>query len=290
MSTEEGIIVKGIGGFYYVDTGEKIIECRARGKFRKTDITPMVGDRVSVSGDGGASLCKIFPRKNFLVRPPVANIDSIVIVCAAKNPAPDFSLTDKMLVIAESRNIEGTVCINKTDLVSQKEVNAMADIYKKAGYGVIVACAATGEGAEELSAQIKGKTVAFAGLSGVGKSSLLSLVTGRELAVGDVSKILRGKHTTRHVELISACGGYVFDTPGFSRLEIEGVKAAELRFLFPEIAKHEGECRFRGCAHILEPDCAVLKAVENGEIASQRHKSYTEFYEILKNIKEWEQK
>lgn len=292
MSIEEGIIVKGIGGFYYVDTGEKIIECRARGKFRKTDITPIVGDRVEVNEEksGEGSVTRIFERKNFLVRPPVANIDAIVVVCAAANPAPDFALMDKMLVIAENCGIEGIVCINKTDLISQEQTEEISHVYRLAGYKVVIACAAEGRGDEELAAIVKGRTVAFAGLSGVGKSSLLSLITGRDLAVGGVSKIQRGKHTTRHVELISACGGYVFDTPGFSKLEINGVKPQELRLLFPEMEKLEGQCRFRGCAHIAEPDCAVLEAVKNGEIAQSRHKSYTEMYEILKNIKEWEQK
>lgn len=292
MSITDGIIVKGIGGFYYVDTGEKIIECRARGKFRKTDVIPMVGDKVSVTVEksGEGSVSRIYERKNALIRPPVANIDAIVLVCAAANPAPDFALMDKMLVIAQKNGIEGMVCINKTDLITNEQVDEISLVYKNAGYKVITACAALGEGIDELEKIIKGKTVAFAGLSGVGKSSLLSLLTGKDLAVGDVSKIQRGKHTTRHVELIPASGGYVFDTPGFSRLEVSGIKAEELRLLFPEMEKYEGQCRFRGCAHIAEPDCAVLEALNMGEISQSRHKSYCDMYEILKNVKEWEQK
>ncbi len=233
MSRAEGIIVKGIGGFYYVDTGEGIVECRARGKFRKTELTPIVGDRAAVLTEDGktGSVSEIFPRRNYLIRPSVANIDSIVLVCAAATPAPDYMLLDKLLVIAGSRDIEGIVCVNKTDLVGKAEAEEITSVYKRAGYKTVLTCAEKGEGAEALAELIKGKTTAFAGLSGVGKSSLLRLITGRELEVGGVSKIERGKHTTRHVELIKAAGGYVFDTPGFSRLELEGIKADELRHL-----------------------------------------------------------
>lgn len=292
MSTADGTIIKGIGGFYYVDIGGNVTECRARGKFRRNELTPLVGDRVSVAlnADATGSIQKIYPRKNFLVRPSVANIDTLVLVSAAATPNPDYSLIDKLLVVAELKEIEGIICINKTDLVSNEETEAFLSVYRRAGYKTVAACAETGRGADELAGLIKGKTTAFAGLSGVGKSSLLSLITGRELAVGGVSKIERGKHTTRHVELIAANEGYVFDTPGFSRLEIEDVKAEELRLLFPEMARLEGQCRFRGCVHMAEPDCAVIEAVKDGKIAESRYKSYKELYDILKNIKEWEQK
>lgn len=292
MSTAEGTIVKGIGGFYYVDTGSAIVECRARGRFRKTELTPLVGDSVEIEigADDSGSVREIRPRRNFLIRPSVANIDAIVLVSAAATPAPDYALIDKLLVIAESKGIEGIVCINKTDLVTSAETEEFLSVYRRAGYKAVAVCAQSGQGTDELSGLIKGKITAFAGLSGVGKSSLLSLITGRDLAVGGVSKIERGKHTTRHVELIAANGGYVFDTPGFSRLEIEDVKADELRLLFPEMEVREGQCRFRGCKHVSEPDCAVLAAVARGEIAESRHKSYVELYNILKNIKEWEQK
>lgn len=292
MRTASGTIIKGIGGFYYVDIGSETVECRARGKFRKTHELPMVGDRVEVEvgEDNTGSVIKILPRRNFLVRPSVANIDVLVAVSAAATPEPDYLLADKLLVVAEHRNIEAIVCINKTDLVSAEETEKFLSVYKRAGYKAIAVCAGDGSGTDELFSLIDGKTAAFAGLSGVGKSSLLSLVTGRDLAVGGVSKIERGKHTTRHVELIPAGGGYIFDTPGFSRLELDDIKAEELRMLFPEMARLEGQCRFRGCNHVAEPGCAVLAAVECGEIAESRHKSYKEIFDVLKNIKEWELK
>ncbi len=290
MSRSNGTIIKGVGGFYYVDTGAAEIECRARGKFRKTDVTPIVGDKVSIeiSADGTGSIEEIYPRSNSLIRPGVANIDMLVSVSAAAAPQPDRLLVDKLLVIAELKGIEAAVCVNKTDLADKAEAEDFLSAYRKAGYKTVAVCARSGEGFAELSELIRGKTTAFAGLSGVGKSSLLSLITGRKLEVGDVSKIERGRHTTRHVELIAANGGYVFDTPGFSRLEIEGVRAENLRLLFPEIARFEGQCRFRGCLHIAEPDCAVAAAAKNAEIAQSRLNSYREIYSVLKNIKEWE--
>lgn len=292
MKTAIGTIIKGIGGFYYVDIGETTAVCRARGRLRKTHELPIVGDRVEIGldGDGTGSVTKILPRKNFLVRPSVANIDLLVAVSAAATPSPDYLLTDKLLAVAEHRGIEAMVCINKTDLADRDEIESFLSVYRSAGYRALAVCAEDGQGTDELFSLIEGKTAAFAGLSGVGKSSLLSLVTGRELAVGGVSRIERGRHTTRHVELIPTRSGYIFDTPGFSRLEPEGIKADELRLLFPEMAALEGQCRFRGCTHLAEPDCAVLEAVKNGFIAESRHKSYREIYETLKNINEWEQK
>ncbi len=290
MTNTEGTIIKGVGGNYYISAGDNLVECSARGRLRR-ELAPMVGDRVSISigRDGTGSIEKILPRRNFLIRPSVANIDTLVVVCAAASPAPDFGLLDKLLAIAAGKNIEGVVCVNKTDLVSDTDAEAIVGVYRRAGYMALTACARTGEGLDEICGLIKDKTVAFAGLSGVGKSSLLSLVTGRSLEVGDVSRIERGRHTTRHVELIPAHGGYVLDTPGFSRLEVEGIKAQELRLLFPEMEKLEGQCRFRGCTHTAEPDCAVIAAVKSGEIAGSRYDSYKEMYEVLKGIKEWEE-
>lgn len=281
----KGTIIKGIGGFYYVDTESGIAECRARGKFRKNDILPMVGDRVEIE-DG--SVKKIEERKNFLIRPAVSNIDLLVIVAAISNPAPDTALIDKMLVIAAQKGIEGSLCINKSDLDSEGDAENLRSAYEKAGCRVFITSAEKGEGIEELKDELSGKTTAFAGLSGVGKSSLLTILTGRELETGSTSRIERGRHTTRHVELIRTDFGYVFDTPGFSQLEIEGMKCGELREYFPEIWEREGMCRFRGCSHTAEPDCAVKMAVEDGDIALSRYESYKAFYEKLKLIKDWE--
>ncbi len=287
----KGTIIKGIGGFYYVDTNESVIECRARGKFRKTELTPMVGDTVEIelSASGQGSVTKIEMRRNELIRPAVSNIDLLVIVTAVSNPSPDRALIDKMLVIAESKGIEGILCVNKTDL-DHEDAKALCDCYIKAGYKAFLTSAAENDGVEELKRALSGKTAAFAGLSGVGKSSLLSIITGQSLETGSTSKIERGRHTTRHIELIKAGGAYVFDTPGFSQLEVEDVKAAELKEFFPEVWKREGLCRFRGCSHTAEPDCAVKEAVEKGEIAASRYESYVSMYEKLKMIKEWETK
>ena len=289
----EGIIVKGIGGFYYVSTPGGTVECHARGKFRKDELSPIVGDYVSLllNPEGTGSICKIHERKNFLIRPGVSNVDALVLVSALRSPMPDFLLIDKLLVTAASKGIEGIICLNKTDLAAdEEETERFCEIYRKAGYSVIAASAKTGEGVKEIQSLIKGRTVAFAGLSGVGKSSLLKRITGADLQVGSVSRIERGKHTTRHVELIEAAGGYVFDTPGFSRLEADTLRAADLWQFFPEIAPLHGTCRFRTCNHIGEPVCSVKEAVNGGSIAQNRYDSYIEIYNKLKDIKDWERK
>ena len=291
-SLYRGVIVKGVGGFYYVRTADRTFECHARGKFRVKGVSPIVGDRVVMSvnkEDGTGRITEIEPRKNFLVRPEVANVDLIVLVSAARSPMPDYLLTDKMLIFAESKQIESIICLNKTDLVSDSEVCSFSSVYRSAGYNVIEACAATGEGTDELKNIIKGRTVAFAGLSGVGKSSLLKKITGGEdIKVGSVSRIERGKHTTRHVELMETAGGYVFDTPGFSKLETSELRANDLRFYFPEIRSREGQCRFIDCNHVGEPDCAVAEAVKSGKISESRHKSYVTFFSELNEIKDWQ--
>lgn len=286
----KGTIIKGIGGFYYVDTSDGIVECRARGKFRKNEILPMVGDRVEIeiAPSGQGSVKVIEERKNYLVRPAVSNIDLLVIVAAISNPEPDTALIDKMSVIASMQGIEVALCINKSDLDADDCVEKIKSAYEKAGINVFVTSAEKGEGIEALKEALKGKTTAFSGLSGVGKSSLLKIITGNDLETGSTSKIERGRHTTRHVELMKTSFGYVFDTPGFSQLEIENLKCGELREYFPEIWEREGLCRFRGCSHTAEPDCAVKKAVENGEIAQSRYESYKMLYDKLKLIKDWE--
>lgn len=285
-----GTIIKGIGGFYYVDTDEGIIECRARGKFRKNEILPTVGDKVLIETTDmkQGSVKEIEARKNALIRPAVSNIDTLMIVAAVANPMPDTSLIDKMLVIASSRGIKGALCINKSDLDDAGETEKLKECYEKAGYTVYVTSAEKGEGIEELRSSLRNKTTAFAGLSGVGKSSILTIITGKELETGDTSRIERGKHTTRHVELMRIEDGYVFDTPGFSQLEVEDIKASELKEHFPEIEKCDGFCRFRGCSHTKEPDCAVKEALEKGNISLSRYDSYVKMYEKLKLIKDWE--
>ncbi|MCC8169810.1 MAG: ribosome small subunit-dependent GTPase A [Oscillospiraceae bacterium] len=284
-----GIIIKGIGGFYYVKTADdNIYECKARGIFRKEHIMPMIGDRVSIDISGGkGSITEISPRTTQLVRPPVANIDTLVLVVAAASPDPNLFLLDKMLVNAEINGIEPMICINKTDLVQRADLE---EIYKC--YTVIYVSAEKREGIDKLSSLIKDRVSAFAGLSGVGKSSLLNLITDSEMETGSVSKkINRGRHTTRHVELMElSTGGFVLDTPGFSSLEIDSIKADELQNYFPEMAEVKNDCRFRGCSHINEPDCAVKRLLNSKGIAQSRYESYKELYNTLKQIKEWEKK
>lgn len=282
-----GRINKGIGGFYYVAVDDEIIECKARGKFRKEHITPIIGDEVEIEvKNGKGAITKIYERKNSLIRPAVANIDVIVVVVASKDPDPATFVTDKMLVNAEINGIPSIVCINKSDLANTSE---LYDIYTCAGYKTVCVSALENNGLDELFEIIKGKTAAFAGVSGVGKSTILSRITGMELETGTVSdKISRGKHTTRHVELFKMRGGgYVLDTPGFSSVETEDISLQDLESCFPEILKHSSNCRFRGCAHIGEPDCAVKNAVLEGVIPQSRYESYKELYEIQKGKKIW---
>ncbi len=280
--------MKGIGGFYYVKASDRCVyECKARGIFRKLGITPMIGDFVEVEvKNGKGNITAIQPRKTSLIRPAAANVDMLVLVAASKEPEPNFLLLDKMLVHAEMNGIEPVICINKTDIDDGKKIY---DAYKCTGYEIVKVSALRNEGTAELEEVICGRTAAFAGLSGVGKSSLLSRITGNNLQTGAVSdKIHRGRHTTRHVELMELeGGGYVMDTPGFSSMELTGVRAEELWRYFPEMAKRAGECRFRGCVHINEPDCAVKAAAEAGEISTSRYQSYRDLYDTLKDIKEW---
>ena len=283
----KGRIIKGIGGFYYVKTPDGTVhECRARGIFRKNGIKPTIGDEVEFEN---ASIDRIYHRKSYLVRPNVANIDKLIIVLAAANPQPDTFLADKLTVAAAAAGIQPVILINKTDLAPCAEIRR---IYEKAGFKVLETCAAKGIGAEAIKEEISGCVSAFAGLSGVGKSSILNMLCGENAETGETSKINRGRHTTRHVELFEAGKDtYILDTPGFSSLklpEICDIKAAQLADYFPEFAHLESDCRFKGCSHINEPDCAVKNMVERGEAAQSRYESYKELYAQLKEVKDWE--
>ena len=287
-----GIIVKGIGGFYYVKTPDgRTAECRARGRLRKMGITPTVGDcaEITVVNENPyeGAIEGIGQRKNILVRPPVANIDCIAVVAAAASPAPDTFLIDKLLVCAEKNKIQAVIVINKTDI---SDGNELAKTYERAGYRVFKVCAENGSGIDELKSFTAGKITAFAGNSGVGKSSILRRF-GLDVETGEISKIERGKHTTRHVELFPAeNGGYVMDTPGFSLLDIGKTPADELCGYFPEFEKFSGGCKFAGCVHYgAKPrDCGVCAAAESGEIAKSRYESYTALYSALKEIKSYD--
>lgn len=287
----EGIIIKGIGGFYYVKAADgNVYECKARGIFRNEKIIPVIGDNVRIETDGAkGAVTDIFPRRTQLVRPSVANIDMLVLVAAAASPDPNLFLIDKMLINAQINGIQPIICINKTDLTEGTE---LADIYTNAGYKVISVCAKENIGIDALLDAVKGKISAFAGLSGVGKSSILNILTGNALETGAVSeKIQRGKHTTRHVELFELPqGGFVLDTPGFSSLEIHTIKADELQNYFPEMSQTKDMCRFRGCSHINEPDCAVKAMLIDGRMPQSRYESYKTLYNQLNSVKEWERK
>lgn len=289
MTDMKGKIIKGIGGFYYVKaTDNNVYECKARGIFRKDNIKPCIGDRVEISIENGkGSIDKIYERSSHLIRPPVANIDILVIVAAATDPEPNVFLIDKLLVNAEESGICPIILVNKTDVKSGKELR---EIYQKAGYCVLEVSAASEDGFEKLLPYLKDKTSAFAGLSGVGKSTILNLLTDTCQETGSVSeKIKRGRHTTRHVELLElAGGGFVLDTPGFSSFEVNRIKAADLYKYFPEMRDFGDSCRFKGCSHINEPDCVIKQRLACGEIAQSRYESYVELYNQLKNIKDWE--
>lgn len=287
----EGIITKGIGGFYYVKaTDANMYECKARGIFRNEKIIPIIGDRVIINVENGkGSIVKILPRRTQLLRPSVANIDMLVLVVAAASPEPNKFLIDKMLINAQINSIKPIICINKTDISDGFELEK---IYKSAEYEVVMVCAENETGIDNLIDIIKGQVSAFAGLSGVGKSSILSIITKNKLETGEISeKISRGKHTTRHVELFPLKeGGFVFDTPGFSSIEICGVRPEDLQNYYPEMENAKYMCRFRGCAHIDEPGCAVKALLETGEMYQSRYDSYKEIYKQLKSVKEWERK
>lgn len=288
-----GKIIKGIGGFYYVDTEKGLYECRARGIFRKNKITPLVGDRVSISvvdeENKKGVVEEIEKRDTELVRPPIANVDKALIVFAIKNPSPNLSLLDRFIVLAEKENLEIVIVFTKVDLDADGELlEELKSIYEVSGYKVIPVSNKLKLNIDKIKEELKENTVVFAGPSGVGKSSLLNEVDKNfELKTGEVSdKIKRGKHTTRHAELLKLeCGGMVADTPGFSSLTLDDIDESELKEYFIEFDKHD-DCRFGSrCIHENEPSCAVKEAVENGEISKKRYESYIQLLNEIRSGK-----
>ena len=288
-----GKIIKGIGGFYYVDTEKGLYECRARGIFRKNKITPLVGDRVSISvvdeENKKGVVEEIEKRDTELVRPPIANVDKALIVFAIENPAPNLSLLDRFIVLAEKENLEIVIVFTKVDLDANGELlEELKSIYEVSGYKVIPVSNKLKLNIDKIKEELKENTVVFAGPSGVGKSSLLNEVDKNfELKTGEVSdKIKRGKHTTRHAELLKLeCGGMVADTPGFSSLTLDDIDESELKEYFIEFDKYD-DCRFGSrCIHENEPSCAVKEAVENGEISKKRYESYIQLLNEIRSGK-----
>ncbi len=294
MSKLEGIIIKGIGGFYYVEAAGEIYECKARGVFRKSGIKPLPGDYVSISINDNAenTIYEIYDRKSLFQRPPVANVDRLFIVSSVCEPKPVLLIIDRLTALAVNKGIEPVVVFTKNDLENADEY---IEIYKKAGIKAFSVSCVTCEGVENVKTELKNHISAFCGNSGVGKSSLLNAIDPElSLKTGEISdKLGRGRHTTRHSELFKIEGGYVADTPGFSSFdteETELILKEDLPYAFKEFEKYLGECKFSSCLHMKDKGCRIIQAVEDGDIPLSRHESYCAMMEQAKNIKEWELK
>jgi ribosome biogenesis GTPase len=291
----KGKIIKGIGGFYYVDADDVIYECKARGNFRKQGISPLVGDDVEISvnqnNNAENTIEKIYPRNNSMVRPPLSNLDTLFIIASIVDPKINTVIIDKLIAIAEFKHIEPVVVLTKTDLCS--DYQHYVNIYSNAGFKVIVCDNTNGKGADEVKALLAGKISAFTGNTGVGKSTLLNnIFPNLNLATGETSKKLgRGKHTTRHCELFKVSGGYIADTPGFSSLDFERCERIlkdDLPYCFREFENYLGKCKFVSCTHVNDKGCAICDAVKNGKISPSRHESYVAMYNDVKDIKQWQ--
>ena len=291
----QGKIVKGISGFYYVYVeGTGIYECKAKGAFRKQKMKPLVGDNAEIVSideeDRIGNVVEILERKNELIRPAVANVDMALVIFATKKPQPNFNLLDRFLCMMEYQKVPVTICFNKADMVSQQEKQELRAINEPAGYNIIFTSAKENQGIEELRALLEGKTTTVAGPSGVGKSSLVNCLQDNiQMETGKISsKIDRGKHTTRHSEIIPICDGtYIVDTPGFSSMDVPGFEKEDLWTCYPDFAEYEPYCRFQGCSHINEPDCGVKDALKQGKISRIRYDNYILLYEELKNIRKY---
>lgn len=292
MKTLNGTIIKGIGGFYYVEAADEIYECKARGVFRKEKLSPLVGDKVTISINENAenTIDEIMPRKNALTRPPVVNIDNLIIVVSTVEPKPSTLVIDKLIAVAEHKNIEPIIVITKSDLASAQEI---FDIYTLAGFKTIIVSNETKDGVDEVKAVLKDKISALTGNSGVGKTSLLNnLDETLALKTAQISKKLgRGRHTTRQAELYRVCDGFVVDTPGFSSFEIDKsdiILKDELAYCFRDFSDYIEKCKFYpSCTHTADKGCAVVEAVNEGKISKSRHNSYVQLYNDVKDIKEW---
>lgn len=295
----QGKIIKGIAGFYYIETHDaRIYECKAKGIFRKDNVKPLVGDNVTIDiideENKKGNITEILPRKNRLLRPPVANVDQAVILFAIVKPDPNYNLLDRFLIMMRQQNLPVIICFNKQDIATQEEQQELYNAYEKCGYKVLFISVKEDKGLDELKELLRGKTTTLAGPSGVGKSSLLNkLVPDALMQTGELSrKIDRGKNTTRHSELFYVSElsqgdeeTYLFDTPGFTSLNLNDVTTDNLMQYYPEFEEFEPECRFGGCSHIAEPDCGVKNALSEGKISAVRYESYKIIYEDLKNAR-----
>lgn len=291
---QTGIIIRGVGGNYYVDTEDKIYKCRARGKFRKKNIKPLIGDEVEIEltnkSDVEGFIINIHSRKNSFIRPTVANIDQLIIVTTLYRPTLSFLLLDKMIVNSELNKLKPIICFNKCDLIEKEDRLKLKKVYENTGYNMIFTSTITGEGIEELKDAMCDKLSLFTGPSGVGKSSLTNYLDERfELKTGEISeKLNRGKNTTRHAEIYKLdFGGRVIDTPGFSLLDLHETSFEGLLSSFVEIKEYSYNCRFNDCKHYKEPDCSVKAAVEAGNISKIRYDNYIKLYEEIKSKKKY---
>ena len=291
---QKGIIVKNISNLYKVETENNIFLCEARGKFKKSGITPAVGDRVQINSidEQKGIIEEVLERSNYIKRPKIANLTQIVFVLSMSMPKPDLLLLDKQLAFAEFLRIEPIICINKIDLEKEYRILEIEKIYQDIGYKVIKTNAQIGENVQSIKDVLKNNITAFSGNSGVGKSTILNAILPElELETGDISRKLgRGRHTTRHTELYKICGGYIADTPGFSTVDIERyelIRKEDLPNCFPEFEPYICNCKFTSCAHIKEKGCGVLEALNKGKISQSRHNSYVMMYDEVKDIKDW---
>ena len=290
----QGKIIKGIAGFYYVHTLEGLVECKAKGIFRKDKVKPLVGDNVEIELIDSelllGNIVRINPRRNALIRPASANIDQALVIFAIVKPDPNYNLLDRFLITMEQQGLPAIICFNKKDIATKEEQQELIRAYGNCGYQVLFVSGEKQQGLEEIRRCLEGKTTVVAGPSGVGKSTIINaLYPNANMETGEISrKIERGKHTTRHAQLFALSDNtFIMDTPGFTSLSLGDMEKEELQSFYPEFAEHEESCKFGGCSHISEPVCGVKKALLNGKISKVRYDNYVLLYEELKNRKKY---